>query len=313
MIKEGSILTENDIQHFIEDNKISLELHEKWKKEIFKRIVEYIEKNPKFIIDHRYDYPYDHSGELIPFSKYFLISLYKKVGDFLKEYDGNKEASYRSGCGWNYLTYSDTSDIEPISLGNKYAEYYLKLLIEKYNIDEGDPVDYYDLIYNYLGDDNFKLLGEIENKNLYDIYQKYSENKILLKSDYLSLRSDVLKIIETSPDNSTIMMFAYFGNDLIINEDFNINSLRNLNVEPDSELIKFHYLLNNAIHQDCFIIFTAKTKLKSGMFELKSMRIFKDIIDLISPEELKQCYSLCSDCETPIDPPKDYIFSQFIV
>lgn len=313
MINEESILIEKDIQQFIEKNKISVNLHEKWKEEIFRKTIEYIENNPKFIIDHRYDPPYDYSGELIPLSKSFLISLYKNVGDFLKEYNGEKRAAYTSGYGWYYLSYYDTSDIESIYLGNKYAEYYLKLLIEKYNLDEGDNMDYFDLIYDFLGDNNFKLFNEIENTNLYDIYQKYSESKVLLNLDYLSLRSDILKILKTSPDNSIIKMFAYLDNELIITEDFNINSLKVLEVDPDSELIRFHYLLNNAIHQDCFIILTAKTKLKSGMFELRSIRIFKDIIDLISSKELKQCYSLCSDCETPINPPKDYLFSQFII
>ena len=55
--------------------------------------------------EESWDMPYDHSGSLIMSGE---ISLDQTVSEFLKdEYTGNKRASFMSGCGWFYDTYSE--------------------------------------------------------------------------------------------------------------------------------------------------------------------------------------------------------------
>ncbi|SFS43831.1 hypothetical protein SAMN02910357_00748 [Succinivibrio dextrinosolvens] len=56
--------------------------------------------------DHTYDPPYDCSGELVEAGK---ISADITVNEFLEEeYNGDKHASYCSGCGFFHDTYSDS-------------------------------------------------------------------------------------------------------------------------------------------------------------------------------------------------------------
>ena len=56
-----------DLKEFIKEHKIPDELHEKWKMEIFKEIIEYLENNPKYILNHR------NSGKIIQENTKILI------------------------------------------------------------------------------------------------------------------------------------------------------------------------------------------------------------------------------------------------
>lgn len=67
---------------------------------------------PKYYVTHRYDPPWDCSGETCRDERGYDIGNYETLGDYLEEYSGNSEASFVSGCGLFHETRRD--DFEKI-------------------------------------------------------------------------------------------------------------------------------------------------------------------------------------------------------
>lgn len=305
---------EIDLHEFVSKNKISESLHKKWKDEIFEEIIELLEKNPKYVLDHHNDPPYDCSGQLYLLSDYFIVSLYETVGDFLSEYNGTKLPTFTSGCGWRYLTLDEGLYGGSFIFDSIYIDYYINLLMEEYELEEDELNDYYSKFDEVLGDDNYKLSAEVLKANLFEVYQKYSKDKRLLDYDYFTLRKKMMKILEQCPPNSEVLLFCFLDSELAAQESFLLKHLQENKKEwffPDSEKAIFHYVLNNAIHEGGLIVLTVKTKLDNSMIELRSMRLLGGTIEPLTTKELRQSYSSCADCGEPIEPPKEYIFCEF--
>lgn len=86
------------------------------KARLIRRIRDELSPTPvHYEIKYVYD-PYDYSGILVEDG---YISLDQTVGEFLEnEYSGNKEATYESGRGWNYLTYGDEISYDTLDMAS---------------------------------------------------------------------------------------------------------------------------------------------------------------------------------------------------
>jgi hypothetical protein len=56
---------------------------------------------------------------------------------------------------------------------------------------------------------------------------------------------------------------------------------------------------------------TVKTPVSDGKNEIRIVRIGDGVIEPLSAEEIKFCYSTCSDCGAYQEPPDDYLFREF--
>lgn len=88
--------------------------------------------NNKYRIDHSNDEPGDHSGEIIKTNKKMNPSDYRVLFEFLEtEYTGNKEASYRSGSGWNFESYKEVLEYLTLEWLQKQLEIVINKLDKK--------------------------------------------------------------------------------------------------------------------------------------------------------------------------------------
>ena len=129
--------------------------------------------------------PYDHSGILVEDG---YISLDQTIGEFLEnEYSGNKEATYESGRGWNYLTYNDEISYDTLDMASDIMFSAIRRHIENHfdkNISDDDFTDIHDscrdfdeIYENCKAFDFFNSMGAvefagIENMLLKDIVRK---------------------------------------------------------------------------------------------------------------------------------------------
>ncbi len=305
---------EIDLRKFIEENKITTKTHEKLKSDIFKEIVNYLDNNPKYIIDHSNDPPHDHSGQLLRLSDHFILSVYERVGDFMQEYGGSKMPSFSSGCGWYYPRIDDEIYDGAIGNGQIFANYYVDLLIKKHDLDKDDWGDYLDDVWGILRGENFKLSDEIFNAKLVEVYNECSKSKDLLSRDNSFLRNDIIKIISNYDGNSEIMLFVFNEDALLVNCSYKLSNVKDRDEhadDPDSDYKIFHYQMNNAINNHFLIVLTLQKMHDNNKFEIRSLRVHDRTITKIPTDELRECYSICADCGERIETPQNYIFSEF--
>ncbi|MFO8019607.1 MAG: hypothetical protein R6U96_13350 [Promethearchaeia archaeon] len=316
--------TDIDLQQFIDENKITEDIHNQFKMEILEKICEVLEKNPKYVITHDHDPPYDHSGSLVKISDHFLLSLYNTIGDFLEEYSGNDSPTHQSGYGLHHDSILNIiEDDYPIFFTWVYTKYYISLLQKKYGDEDFD--EEMDAIYDLLDADNWKLFNEIKEVNICDAYTSHSFSGNLHEIDRSNVRNEIIKIITNYNENSEILIIIEYDNSIIEKWSFHLKDIKNPDIRksysfesssrgdfnPDSEYIKFNYLLNNAINNAEGFVLTLKTKRSDGKIEMRSLYYIDEMINYSSAHQLEASYSTDSITGDPIKPPKNYIFCDF--
>ncbi len=150
---------------------------------IIREIREYLTPIPVHYEWKLDDCPYDYSGIIIQDG---YVSLNQTVTSFLEnEYTGDKEATYESGRGFNYLTYGDELGYFTMSIAGEILYSSVKNQLEqKFNTDISDELfeevmDYsHDAVYDYcLASDFFSSDGAIEFVCIGDMTLRHIVNK----------------------------------------------------------------------------------------------------------------------------------------
>ncbi|HZJ83426.1 MAG TPA: hypothetical protein VFD57_06425, partial [Clostridia bacterium] len=114
------------------------------------------------IVDHKYDPPWDCSGNIINTDGKFSLDDYPALLDFVEnEYSGNSRPSFISGCGIFYNTYSDELDDITRDWIVYQLEYIIKELIEEENVQLKDWLLTLDEIINFDIENTLDISQEI--------------------------------------------------------------------------------------------------------------------------------------------------------
>jgi len=307
-----------DLHTIIEQVKITPDIHDRLKSKIIEEIVKFLISNPKYTIVHSRDPPWDHSGELLKVGDHFLPNLYATVGDFLGEYSGAKTPSFASGYGWFYPSIEDELCNGEFASGNVYADYFIEILKQKHGLDEDDADEAFSAIQDYLGDQIFELNEEIKSMSIFDLYHDPFVDELFQQQDDNPLQADILELIHRCDENSEVMLFIYEKTSCVMIENKYTLDMCHLRRDsengndPDSDFLNWQYLMNAMIaKQSQTTVITVKTPILNGKTEIRVMRIEDGMIEPLSAEEVRLCYSTCADCGAYQKPPDDYVFCDF--
>lgn len=136
--------------------------------------------NTRIVIKHDGDPPWDRSGRAVNTYQEFDINDYQYVADFLREYNGQKDASYVSGHGFYHKTFEDEFHDKILELWvdclKKYFEILKKdnkkSLINILNIDEEELNGDY-----YIWDPFYEIIVDQIDLQYYVILEKISKIK----------------------------------------------------------------------------------------------------------------------------------------
>jgi hypothetical protein len=308
-------IDEQFIIQFIKDHPLPDKWHENKKEEILKEIVEYLENNPKYVIDHSHDPPYDSSGELKRIAEHFLLTLYDTVEDFLEELNGGCEPSYSSGNGWYYPSIGDALGDRDYHMGWIYANHYFEMLKQEYDcVNDGDENDNWGQLWENLMEYNFKLNKEINDMKLMELYTRFSKQNALMEYDKKSLRDIVVKIIKNYGRKSEVWLTRNYPDTPIF--EFGGQLKRIIDVEKygdgvHTQCSEFHYRLNHALVRKQPVAMMLETPKEDGLVEIRGILIQNGIIKDILPNDLKDFYSIDPETEERDEPPENCVFLEF--
>ena len=173
----------------------------------YRKIIKNFYTQDKIEITHDYDPPFDCSGQAYRTHEYYRLMDYQTFEDFLEEYNGASQASYMSGCGLFWRTYSDEIEDE---IRDENYDYCKTILTNELNLpnikweevkkkDSSYSIhDYYDEFDNELYDD-FILPIEYNLMDMKEVIAKEPFVKALLK---YSEAEDLEKIKHLFPANN---------------------------------------------------------------------------------------------------------------
>ena len=164
----------------------------------YRKIIKNFYTQDKVEIAHDYDPPYDCSGQAYNTHKSYKLMDYEIFEDFLDEYTGSSRASYMSGCGLFWRTYSNEVEDE---IRDEHYNYCKNILTNELNLPKDSSYsidDYYDEFEDELYDD-FGILVEYDLMGMKEAIAKEPFVKALLK---YSEAEDLEKIKHLFPANN---------------------------------------------------------------------------------------------------------------
>ena len=164
----------------------------------YRKIIKNFYTQDKVEITHDYDPAYDCSGQAYNTRKFYKLMDYEIFEDFLDEYTGSSRASYMSGCGLFWRTYSNEVEDE---IRDEHYNYCKNILTNELNLPKDSSYsidDYYDEFEDELYDD-FGILVEYDLMGMKEAIAKEPFVKALLK---YSEAEDLEKIKHLFPANN---------------------------------------------------------------------------------------------------------------
>lgn len=194
------------------------------KKEIAKFFVDIVDNKKKNKMTYDLDPSYDRSGHVFSTNISYKLRDYKLVNDFLEsEYTGNWNASYESGCGKYWDTYSKDFD--------EFIREFINDIIEEafqklgYINDNGEKVklfDIFDQFDNIIGNDEIEIEGDfykkISESDAKEFYELGNGIQALLEKNIENLLLIIKKIREQFGDNNIYLTCMSFSNIKILSE-----------------------------------------------------------------------------------------------
>lgn len=158
----------------------------------------------KYKLIHDFDPPWDCSGTLVKINKKFNLHDYKKVGNFLEEYNGNMKATYMSGLGFVPETFEE--DVE--YLINDEIKKLLEQVVQELEsvemqelrrvlketageeIDNDDDIAEAILFADLIGEEVIELsetiLEDVKEQPFKEVVEKYKDRATKNEEEYLT-------------------------------------------------------------------------------------------------------------------------------
>ncbi len=134
----------------------------------------------KYIIDHSWDPPGDHSGLLWQSSESINICDYATVSEFCEQVNtGNSRPSFVSGCGMFHDTYTNELDLLARDLVTEVAKEIFENHIDHSAYTKENEIE--ELFFDFLGESDFLVEREFELKQsvmdwkLADLFSEFQD------------------------------------------------------------------------------------------------------------------------------------------
>jgi hypothetical protein len=305
-----------ELREFIEHVVVTPEIHYRLKSAIIGEIMTYLTSNPKFMVDHFHDMPWNGSGTLIKVGCNFLPHLYGKVGDFLHEYSGDTTEPFGNGWGGYHTNIEEVLYFGNYAHGNVYIAYFIELMKNEHGLSNDEMDEVVSELENRLKLHTFELNEEIDEMPMSDLLEVYNVKPLVLTEDNRRIHDQICEMIHRCHEPSEVFLIAREDTECGFIEHIFTSDLGKLRRDaepcgnPNSDYLIWEHVINGVLRsQYQSAIITVKTAVSNGGTEIRSVRVEDGTVKPMEGEELRGYY--CSHSRTYKRPPDEYIFCDF--